>query len=302
MRRRSKIPEIYVTLLLILMYLPILVVVVYSFNDTKLFSWEGFTFSWYQKLLHNRNIITAFFNSLELAALSSLSASVLGTVGAVGIAGRHFRGRGALENLSLIPIMVPEIILGMAYLAFFSFLRLPFGMLTLVLAHTTFCVPYIFINVKARLAGLDPAIGEAARDLGASAPRAFFDITLPLIAPSILSGALLAFAMSMDDVVISFFATGAQTSTLPLQIYSMLKMGVTPEINALCTLMLGAVFLIVAVGRLVSARRPRRAEVCRSVSGGACRWTADGRFRYSAPGGGGPVGSRPTVDLRFTAQ
>lgn len=259
MRRRSKIPEIYVTLLLILMYLPILVVVVYSFNDTKLFSWEGFTFSWYQKLLHNRNIITAFFNSLELAALSSLSASVLGTVGAVGIAGRHFRGRGALENLSLIPIMVPEIILGMAYLAFFSFLRLPFGMLTLVLAHTTFCVPYIFINVKARLAGLDPAIGEAARDLGASAPRAFFDITLPLIAPSILSGALLAFAMSMDDVVISFFATDAQTSTLPLQIYSMLKMGVTPEINALCTLMLGAVFLIVAVGRLVSARRQRRA-------------------------------------------
>ena len=227
MRRRSKIPEIYVTLLLILMYLPILVVVVYSFNDTKLFSWEGFTFSWYQKLLHNRNIITAFFNSLELAALSSLSASVLGTVGAVGIAGRHFRGRGALEKFSLIPIMVPEIILGMAYLAFFSFLRLPFGMLTLVLAHTTFCVPYIFINVKARLAGLDPAIGEAARDLGASAPRAFFDITLPLIAPSILSGALLAFAMSMDDVVISFFATGAQTSTLPLQIYSMLKMGVT---------------------------------------------------------------------------
>lgn len=156
MRRRSKIPEIYVTLLLILMYLPILVVVVYSFNDTKLFSWEGFTFSWYQKLLHNRNIITAFFNSLELAALSSLSASVLGTVGAVGIAGRHFRGRGALENFSLIPIMVPEIILGMAYLAFFSFLRLPFGMLTLVLAHTTFCVPYIFINVKARLAGSTP--------------------------------------------------------------------------------------------------------------------------------------------------
>ena len=182
-----QIPEIYVTLLLILMYLPILVVVVYSFNDTKLFSWEGFTFSWYQKLLHNRNIITAFFNSLELAALSSLSASVLGTVGAVGIAGRHFRGRGA------------------------------------------------------------------------SAPRAVVDITLPLIAPSILSGALLAFAMSMDDVVISFFATGAQTSTLPLQIYSMLKMGVTPEINALCTLMLGAVFLIVAVGRLVSARRQRRA-------------------------------------------
>ena len=265
MRRRSKIPEIYVTLLLILMYLPILVVVVYSFNDTKLFSWEGFTFSWYQKLLHNRNIITAFFNSLELAALSSLSASVLGTVGAVGIAGRHFRGRGALENFSLIPIMVPEIILGMAYLAFFSFLRLPFGMLTLVLAHTTFCVPYIFINVKARLAGLDPAIGEAARDLGASAPRAFFDITLPLIAPSILSGALLAFAMSMDDVIISVFVTGVDTNTLPVKIYSQLKTGVTPEINALCTLLFLATLLLCGLAALVG-RTPKKQDSGKDVT------------------------------------
>ena len=260
MKRRSRFPEVYVTLVLLLMYLPMAVVILYSFNDTKLFHWAGFTFSWYGKLLHNQKILSAFANSLELALLSSVSAAVLGTLGGVGLTRRHFWGRGAMENLSLIPIMVPEIILGMAYLAFFSFLGLPFGMVTLTLAHTTFCVPYVYINVKARLAGLDPALMEAARDLGATGARAFWDITLPLIAPSILSGALLAFAMSMDDVVISFFATGAETSTLPLQVYSMLKMGVTPEVNALCTVMLGTVFLLVALWRLITARRTARRD------------------------------------------
>ena len=257
MKKRTFLPECYILFVLLLLYLPIAVVVAYSFNDTKLFHWAGFTFDWYSRLMRNRSIIDAFFNSLKLAALSSLSAAVLGTVGAVGVSRRHFRGRASLENLSLIPIMVPEIILGMAYLAFFSFLRLPMGMLTLTLAHTTFCVPYIFVNVKARLTGLDPSITEAARDLGAGGFRVIFDITLPLILPSVLSGTLLAFAMSMDDVIISFFTTGVQTNTLPLQVYSMLKTGVTPEVNALCTVMLGVVFLLVAVGRLAASVRRR---------------------------------------------
>ena len=251
-KKRTFLPETYVVLMLLLMYLPIFVVVAYSFNDTKLFHWAGFTFSWYQKLFHNQTIINAFFNSLKLAVLSS-------GLGAVGMAGRTFFGKGALEGLSTVPIMIPEIILGMAYLSFFSLLQVPFGMLTLVAAHTTFCVPYIFINVKASLQSLDPALGEAALDLGASRRRVFFDITAPLIFPSMLSGSLLAFAMSMDDVVISFFVTGPETATLPLQVYSMLKMGVTPEINALCTVMLGTVFLLVAGARLFqSARKAKK--------------------------------------------
>ena len=127
MKKRTFLPECYILFVLLLLYLPIAVVVAYSFNDTKLFHWAGFTFDWYSRLMRNRNIIDAFFNSLKLAALSSLSAAVLGTVGAVGVSRRHFRGRASLENLSLIPIMIPEIILGMAYLAFFSFLRLPMG-------------------------------------------------------------------------------------------------------------------------------------------------------------------------------
>ena len=257
-KKRTILPEAYVIFMLIFMYLPIFVVVAYSFNDTKLFHWAGFTLDWYEKLFHNQTIINAFFNSLKLAVMSSFLAAVLGTMGAVAMANRKFWGKQALESLSTIPIMIPEIILGMAYLAFFSFLKVPFGMLTLVAAHTTFCVPYIFINVKASLANLDPALGEAALDLGASRRRVFFDITAPLIFPAILSGSLLAFAMSMDDVVISFFVTGPETATLPLQVYSMLKMGVTPEINALCTVMLGVVFLAVAVGRLASAAKERK--------------------------------------------
>ncbi len=256
-RSNSPFAVLYIAIILVLMYLPILVVVAYSFNDTKLFHWAGFTTDWYVKLFRNRTIIEAFWNSLKLAVLSSLSACVLGTMGAVGMSKRHFKTKGMLENLAIVPIMVPEIILGMAYLAFFSLVKLPFGMLTLVMAHTTFCVPYIYINVKAALTNMDPSIGEAALDLGASPTRAFFDITAPIILPAILSGTLLAFAMSMDDVVISFFATGSETSTLPLQVYSMLKMGVTPEINALCTVMLGTVFLLVALSSLLKAGRAR---------------------------------------------
>ena len=201
-KRRSPMPEIYIALFLLLFYLPILVVILFSFNDSKMFQWSGFTFSWYEELMQDQTIWQSFFTSLKLAVLSSLAAAILGTLGAVGMAGRQFRTKGLLENVSLVPIMIPEIILGMAYLTVFTIFQIPFGMVTMVIAHTTFCVPYIFINVKARLTGLDPSIGEAALDLGASRKRMFFDITLPLILPAVASGMLLAFAMSMDDVVI----------------------------------------------------------------------------------------------------
>ena len=172
----------------------------------------------------------------------------------------RFKTKGLMENVSMIPMMLPEIILGMAYLAFFSILKIPFGMLTLIIAHTTFCVPYIYINVQSRLVGLDPSFVEAARDLGASPTKAFLDVTLPLISPAVLSGALLALAMSMDDVVISFFVTGTTSNTLPLQVYSMLKMGVTPEVNALCTLILVVVFGAIGLYYLFTAILRARAE------------------------------------------
>ena len=242
MKKNNWLSKLFVILVLLFNYLPIIVVVVYSFNASKYSNWAGFSLQWYEKLFRNSQILRSLNNSLILAFSSCGLSILIGTAGAVGMARSRFRTQGLLENVSMIPMMMPEIILGMAYLAFFSIIRIPFGILTLIIAHTTFCIPYIFINVQSRLVGLDPAYVEAARDLGASPTRAFYDVTLPLITPAILSGALLSFAMSMDDVIISFFVTGTTSNTLPLQVYSMLKMGVTPEVNALCTLMLLVVF------------------------------------------------------------
>lgn len=242
MKKNNWLSKLFVILVLLFNYLPIIVVVVYSFNASKYSNWAGFSLQWYEKLFRNSQILRSLNNSLILAFFSCGLSILIGTAGAIGMARSRFRTQGLLENVSMIPMMLPEIILGMAYLAFFSIIRIPFGMLTLIIAHTTFCIPYIFINVQSRLVGLDPAYVEAARDLGASPTHAFYDVTLPLITPAILSGALLSFAMSMDDVVISFFVTGTTSNTLPLQVYSMLKMGVTPEVNALCTLMLLVVF------------------------------------------------------------
>ena len=171
------------------------------------------------------------------------------------MARRKFRLGGTLEGLSLLPAMTPEIIMAMGFLAVFTAAGLPFGMLTLVLAHVTFCVPYIYIVVKGRLAGMDPDLPNAARDLGASPARAFWTVTLPLILPGVLSGTLLAFAMSMDDFVISFFVTGPGTTTLPVKIYSSVRMGVSLQVNALSTLMLATVFLLTAAFRLLRRRR-----------------------------------------------
>ncbi len=259
MKKNTWKSKLFVLLVLLFNYLPILIVVIYSFNDSKYGNWAGFSLRWYEELLRDRQIMRSLQNSLILA-LSSCGLSILiGTAGAVGMAKSRFRTQNLLENVSMIPMMIPEIILGMAYLTFFKLLHVDYGMLTLIIAHTTFCIPYIFINVQSRLVGLDPAYVEAARDLGASPTRAFYDVTLPLIFPAISSGALLAFAMSMDDVVISFFVTGTTSNTLPLQVYSMLKMGVTPKVNALCTLMLLVVFGAIGLFYLFRYLRGKKA-------------------------------------------
>ena len=254
-RRRSVWGPVYLTVMLILMYLPIAVVILYSFNgNTSRFPNEftGFSLRNYQALLKDtKGLVSALKSSLILAGLSCGISMVIGTLGAVGMAGRKFRLQGALENMAILPIMVPEIILGMAFLTVFTAVGLKFGMLTLVLSHVTFCTPYIFIIVKGRLNGMDPALAEASRDLGASPVRTFFDITLPLIVPGVVSGVMLAFAMSMDDFVISFFVTGATATTLPLKIYSSVKTGVSLQVNALCTLMLAAIAILMAARQLL---------------------------------------------------
>lgn len=263
--KKNRFPRIYLMVVLAVMYLPILLVVLYSFNESKITSiWGGFSLTWYETLFRDKAIFEALRNSLVLAGLTCLASAVIGTLGAVGMQRLQSRTKGPLEYISTLPIMIPEIILGIGFMVFFSLLGLPFGMTTLVIGHTAFCIPYVFMQVKARLVGMDKSLAEAARDLGAGEARVFFDITLPLIFPAILSGMLLSFAMSMDDVIISMFVTGVDVNTLPIKIYSQIKFGVTPEINALCTLMLLATILIVVLSDLVG--RPRRRRASKNIS------------------------------------
>ena len=259
MKNGSWRSRLYMALVLLLMYLPIIVTVVYSFNANQsrfTFQFTGFSLQHYEALFRDTGgLLDALWQSLQLALYSCLISAVLGTLGAVGMARRRFRLSGALEGLTLLPAMTPEIIMAMGFLTVFTAVGLPFGMLTLVLTHVTFCVPYIYIVVKGRLAGMDPDLPNAARDLGASPARAFLTVTLPLILPGVLSGTLLAFAMSMDDFVISFFVSGPGTTTLPVKIYSSVRMGVSLQVNALSTLMLATVFLLTAASRLLRRRR-----------------------------------------------
>ena len=246
MKKRPLFSEFYLILLTVGMYIPIVIVMIYSFNENKLSSvWSGFSLKWYEDLFRDRDIASALVNSLILGVLSSLAAAVIGTLGAIGTVRSDFRGKGVMEYIATLPMMTPEIILGMLFLAFFSLLGMPFGMMTLVISHTAFCIPYVFMQVKARLAGMDKSYEEAARDLGAGPFRVFTDITFPLIFPGILSGVMLSFAMSFDDVIISVFVTGATVNTLPILIYTRLKTGLTPKINALCTLMFLVTMLLV---------------------------------------------------------
>lgn len=260
-KNRTKLPNIYLAVILLLMYVPIVMVIIYSFNESKINSvWGGFSLRWYEELFADRSMFEALRNSLILAVTSSVAAAVIGTLGAFGMTKMKLKANGVVEYISTLPIMIPEIILGMVFLVFFSLIGVPFGMMTLIIAHTAFCIPYVFMLVKARLVGMDKSLAEAALDLGAGPARAFKDITLPLITPAILSGMMLSFAMSFDDVIISIFVTGANTNTLPIKIYTQLKTTVSPTINALCTLIFVLTVVICIAAGLVGRIRAGEKE------------------------------------------
>lgn len=250
--RPGLLPKAYLAVMLVLTYVPLAVTVVYSFNESRISSvWSGFSVRWYEELFYNRDIREALGNSIFVSCVSCAVSAVIGTLGALGMRRCHSRINDILAYVSTLPVMIPEIILGMVFLAVFSLLRLPFGLATLIIGHCTFCVPYIFLTVRARLAGMDSALEDAARDLGARPLRALWDVVLPEIAPAVASGMLLAFAMSFDDVIISIFVTGPSVNTLPVLIYTTLKTGVTPEINALASLLLAATVVIMAAAGVI---------------------------------------------------
>jgi spermidine/putrescine transport system permease protein len=231
------------------LYVPLLIVVVYSFNDSRLNAeWVGFTLEWYRKLFADEEMLTAAGNSLLIGAVASVVSTVLGTM--AGVAMYRYRLR-LLPVLVLTPIAIPEILMGVSLLIFFVLLNFTLGLLSVTLAHIAFCIGFVAIVVRARLAGMDESLTEAARDCGATPWEAFRYVTLPLIMPGVIAGALMAFTLSIDDFVITFFTAGAGTTTLPLQIYSMIKIAVTPEVNAVSTLlMLLTLVLIVIASKL----------------------------------------------------
>ena len=248
MKKVSKAAVIFLAVITILNYLPIILTVVYSFNKSKLSSvWEGFSLDWYKMLLRDGDIKKALLNSIILAFLACVLALIIGVSAALAMRGRKLIFDDFISNFASLPIMIPEIILGMVFMAIFSYMNLPFGFVTMTIAHASFCVPYVFLIVRARLMGMDLSLEEAARDLGASEFETFRDVTLPYILPGIASGLLLSFAMSFDDVVISIFTTGPSVNTLAIKIYTKMKTGITPEINALATVILVITVLIIFI-------------------------------------------------------
>jgi len=231
------------------LYIPLVIVVVYSFNDSRLNAeWVGFTLGWYDKLFHNEGMLVAAGNSLLIGLVASLVSTVLGTM--AGVALYRYPTR-LLTVLVLAPIAIPEILMGVSLLIFFVLLNFTLGLVSVALAHIAFCIGFVAIVVRSRLAGMDESLTEAARDCGATPWQAFRYVTLPLIMPGVVAGALMAFTLSIDDFVITFFTAGAGTVTLPLQIYSMIKVAVTPEVNAVSTLlMLLTLALIIVASRL----------------------------------------------------
>ena len=248
MKKVSKVAVIFLAVITVLNYLPIILTVVYSFNKSKLSSvWEGFSLDWYKMLLGDGDIKKALLNSIILAFLACVLALIIGVSAALAMRGKKLIFDDFISNFASLPIMIPEIILGMVFMAIFSYMNLPFGFVTMTIAHASFCVPYVFLIVRARLMGMDLSLEEAARDLGASEFETFRDVTLPYILPGIASGLLLSFAMSFDDVVISIFTTGPSVNTLAIKIYTKMKTGITPEINALATVILVITVLIIFI-------------------------------------------------------
>lgn len=248
MKKVSKAAVIFLAVITVLNYLPIILTVVYSFNKSKLSSvWEGFSLDWYKMLLGDGDIKKALLNSIILAFLACVLALIIGVSAALAMRGKKLFFDDFISNFASLPIMIPEIILGMVFMAIFSYMNLPFGFVTMTIAHASFCVPYVFLILRARLMGMDLSLEEAARDLGASELETFRDVTLPYILPGIASGLLLSFAMSFDDVVISIFTTGPSVNTLAIKIYTKMKTGITPEINALATVILVITVLIIFI-------------------------------------------------------
>ena len=261
----KKLGKIYIALVLMFLYVPIFVLIVFSFNETKSRSvFSGFTFDWYEKLFRNEIIISSLINTIIIAVLASIISTILGTLAAIGINSMKKVPKAIVLNVTNMPIINPEIVTGVSLMLLFVFfaarMNLEFGFVTLLIAHITFDVPYVILNVMPKFKQMNPHLYEAAQDLGCGPFKAFVKVVLPEIMPGVVSGFLMAFTYSLDDFIISYFTSGSTSQTLPITIYSMTRRKVSPEINALSTLIFIVVVVVLVVKHIIETIQAKRNE------------------------------------------
>ena len=265
MRAKKFASRAYLALIFLFLYLPIFVLMVFSFNESRKSSeFTGFSLKWYKALFENELIISSLINTLEVAVISTIFATLIGTLAAVGIYSMKRLSRSLIMNVTYIPIMNPEIVTGISMMLLFVFFRnfidFEFGLVTLVIAHITFNIPYVILTVMPKLRQMDPHLYEAAQDLGCSPAQAFRKAVLPEIMPGVVSGFLIALTYSIDDFVISYFTSGASSQTLPITIYSMVRRKINPQINALSTLLFVTILLILIIKNIIDENKIRKAK------------------------------------------
>ncbi len=255
---KKVLKNIFLYLVFAFLFLPIIVLIIYSFNSSSMnIIFENFTFEWYRNLFQNSDLIESFVNTLIVASISTVTSTIIGTMSAYGLYKYNFKGKNLINGLIYVPIVIPEIVLGIALLSIFTLMKLELGLFTIILSHIAFSIPFVIVSVRSTLTNDIKVLEESAKDLGASNYTIFKKVVLPTIMPAVISGATLAFTLSLDDVVISYFTAGPGSNTLPLYIYSLIKTGITPDVNALSTLMMLVVFTILISITIIQGRKIR---------------------------------------------
>ena len=259
MNKNTLSKNIVIVLTFIFLYAPIIVLVIYSFNKSRMnVIWTGFTLDWYKRLFENTDLLEAFRNTLLIAGISTITSTIIGTISALGLYKYNFPLKKLVNRLIYIPIVIPEIVLGISLLSVFTMANLKLGLVSIIISHIAFSIPFVITSVRSTLNLLPKEYEEAAIDLGANKFNVFTKVTLPLIMPGVVSGGLLALTLSMDDVVISYFTAGPGSNTLPLQIYSIIKTGITPDVNALSTLILLVTIIVLTLAAIIQSKKIAR--------------------------------------------
>lgn len=260
-RAGRRLGNLYAVIVFAFIYLPIVIMVIFSFNDQRNnYYWNGFTLEWYKVLFTESDLVQYLITSLIVAVSATVISVAIGVLGAMGLMRFEFKLKQTINSALYIPVVIPEVVLGISLLMLYEMANFPLGMASMILAHATFCIPFVVIIMRGRMSGMDMSIEEASQDLGANRITTFFRVTLPMLVPGILSSAFMSFTLSIDDVIITNFVSGPYSTTLPVKILSMVKVGLKPEVNALTSLMVLVLVLGIIANNVVQAILKKKAS------------------------------------------